>query len=160
VADFRTYTENNADYDGNGFVDGVAEEIGGFDLDPDTGAPLDGLMGALKTALEDEGFLYNANSYPYFFKADGSSTTPSDWTNENLAAAFNLNMVLKTVKQFSTLPGGGFEGGTNIHNPPYTVQILVDSLESLGAATAGQLANRPAGADPARNYGANQLSLP
>ncbi len=110
--------------------------------------------------MVNRGFLYNANSYPYFFKADGSSTTPSDWTNENLAAAFNLNMVFKTVKQFSTLPAGGFKGGTNVHNPPYTVQILVDSLESLSAATAGQLANRPVGTDPARDYGANQLSLP
>ncbi len=159
VADFRTFTQSNLDYDGNGFVDGVAEEIGGFDLDAN-GAPLDGLLGALKTALEDEGFLYNANRYPYFFKADGSSTTPSDWTNENLAAAFNLNMVVKTVKQFSPLPGGGFKGGTNIHNPPYTIQVLVDSLESLGDATQVQLDNRPVGTDPARNYGANQLVLP
>jgi hypothetical protein len=162
VADFRTFRQNNLDYDGNGFVDGVAEEIGGFALDAD-GAPTDGLLGALVAAIESappNGFLYLPNRYPYFFKTDGSSTTPDDWTNENLAAAFNLNMVFKTVKQFSPLPGGGFEGGINIHNPPYTVQILVDSLESLGAATGGQLANRPAGTDSARNYGANQLSLP
>jgi len=159
VTDFRTFNPNNADYDGDGTADGVAEEIGGFGLDAN-GAPLDGLLGTLHAAMVSRGFLYNANRYPYFFKADGSPTTPSDWTNENLAAAFNLNMVVKTVKEFSTLPTGGFEGGTNIHNPPYTVQILVDSLQSLGAATAGQLANRPAGTDPARNYGDNQLSLP
>jgi hypothetical protein len=119
---------------GDGTVDGVAEEIGGFVLDGND-APTDGLLGALHTALVAEGFLYNAARYPYFFRADGSSTTPDDWTNENLAAAFNLNMVFKTVKQFSPLAGGGFEGGTNIHNPFYTVQILVDSLESLGAAS-------------------------
>jgi hypothetical protein len=158
VTDFRTFTHNNADYDGDGTVDGVAEEIGGFALDAN-GAPLDGLLGALHAEMVNRGFLYNATRYPYFFKADGSSTTPADWTNEHLAAAYNLNMVFKTVKQFSPLPGGGFEGGINVHNPSYTVQILVDSLESLGAATAGQLANRPAGTDPARNYGANQLSL-
>ncbi len=159
VTDFRTFNPNDADYDGDGTVNGVAEEIGGFALDAN-GSPLDGLLGALHAEMVNRGFLYNANSYPYFFKADGSSTTPSDWTNENLAAAFNLNMVFKTVKQFSTLPGGGFEGGINVHNPPYTVQILVDSLESLGAATAGQLANRPTGTDPARDYGADQLGLP
>ena len=159
VTDFRTFNPNGADYDGDGIVDGVAQEIGGFVLNAN-GAPTDGLLGALHAAMVSRGFLYNANSYPYFFKADGSPTTPDDWTNENLAAAFNLNMVFKTVKQFSPLPAGGFEGGTNVHNPPYTVQILVDSLQSLGAATAGQLVNRPAGTDPARNYGANQLSLP
>ena len=169
VTDFRTFNANDADYDGNGFVDGAAEEIGGFDLNPDTGAPLDGLLGALTAVIEDRGFLYNPNRYPYFFKTDGSSTTPSDWTNENLAAAFNLNMVFKTVKQFSPLPAGGFEGGTNIHNPPYTVQILVDSLQSLDNAddvlgpvrVTTIVANRPQeGTDPARDYGANQLSLP
>jgi hypothetical protein len=159
VADFRTFNPNDMDYDGDGAVNGVAAEIGGFDLDAN-GAPLDGLLGDLHAALVAEGFLYNATRYPYFFKADGSSTTPSDWTNENLAAAFNLNMAFKTVKQFSPLAGGGFEGGTNIHNPPYTVQMLVDSLESLGAATAAQLASRPAGTGAATNYGANQLSLP
>lgn len=156
---FRTFSPKRVDYDGDGLVEGVAEEIGGFDLDAN-GAPLDGLLGALHAAMVNRGFLYNANSYPYFFKADGSSTTPSDWTNENLAAAFNLNMMFKTVKQFSPLPSGGFVGGTNIHNPPYTVQLLVDSLESLGVATELQLTNRPVGLDPARDYGANQLSLP
>ncbi len=159
VTDFRTFNPNDADYDGDGRVDGVAQEIGGFVLNAN-GAPTDGLLGALTTAIENQGFLYNANQYPYFFKPDGSPTTPSDWTNVNLAAGFNLNMIFKTVKQFSPLPAGGFEGGTNVHNPPYTIQVLIDSLESLGVATAGQLANRPVGTDPARDYGANQLSLP
>jgi len=166
VTDFRTFTLNSVDYDGDGTVEGVADEIGGFVLDSN-GALEDGLLGALHTALKNAGFLYNANSYPYFFKADGSSTTPDDWTNENLAAAFNLNMLVKTVKQFSTLAAGGFKGGVNVHNPYYSVQLLVDSLESLneagvdvGANFATQLANRPAGTSAATDYGSNQLSLP
>lgn len=69
-------------------------------------------------------------------------------------------MLVKTVKQFSPLPAGGFEGGINVHNPYYTIQLLVDSLQFLGAATPTQLANRPVGTSLARNYGANQLSLP
>jgi hypothetical protein len=165
VTDFRTFTLNSVDYDGDGTAEGFAEELGGFVLDSNS-APEDGLLGALHTGLKNAGFLYNANRYPYFFKADGSSTTPSDWTNVNLAAAFNLNMLVKTVKQFSAVgTTGNFKGGTNTHNPYYSVQLLVDSLESIGAATATQLANRPnnpvAVADEAaRSYGANQLSLP
>lgn len=167
VTAFEDFTFNGVDYDDDGVVEGVAQEIGGFNLDPDTGAPLDGLLTAVKVAIETpsiyspNGFKYIPNSYPYFFKVDGVTRPDStDWTDESLAAAFNLNMLFKTVKQFSPLPGGGFEGGVNIHNPYYTIQLLVDSLESLGVATANQLSRRPGGASPATIYGANQLSLP
>ena len=162
VTALEDFTLTGVDYDGDGVVEGVAQEIGGFVLNAN-GAPTDGLIGALVAAIESAppaGFLYYPNTYPYFFKVDGSQTTPDDWTNVNLAAAFNLNMLVKTVKQFSPLPGGGFEGGINIHNPYYKIQLLVDSLQSLGAATPTQLTNRPVGTSPARNYGANQLSLP
>ncbi|MFB0508757.1 MAG: hypothetical protein ACETWT_18710, partial [Thermodesulfobacteriota bacterium] len=64
-----------------------------------------------------------------------------------------------------------FKGAVNIHNPYYTIQLLVDSLKDLEATArtvlpAPQvdliLANRPSFPtdDPARNYGANQLTLP
>jgi hypothetical protein len=167
------FIPNGVDYDGDTVVEGVAREIGGINLDPVTGAPIDGLLGALVVTIESappNGFKYIPTSYPYFFKTDGVTRPDSaDWTNTSLAAAFNLNMLFKTVKQDSPLPAGGFKGAVNVHNPYYTIQLLVDSLESLeatarsvlpGTQVDAILANRPAGTSPATIYGANQLNLP
>jgi hypothetical protein len=168
VTNFQTFNPFNVDYDGDGVVQGVAQEIGGLVLNV-RGAPTDGLLGDLVAVMEARGFQYNPNSYPYFFKSTGAATTPSDWTNLNLAAAFNLNMLVKTVYQFSPLAAGGFKGGVDIHNPFYEVQILDDSLQSLEPTTStvlgvarfnSILANRPVGTSPATVYGAKQLTLP
>ncbi|NIS60988.1 MAG: hypothetical protein GTO13_09890 [Proteobacteria bacterium] len=176
VTAFESFTINNVDHDGDGTIAGVAEEIGGINLDPVTGAPIDGLLGALVVTIENappNGFKYLPTSYPYFFRVDGvTRPTSGDWTDVTLAVAFNLNMLFKTVKQDSPLPGGGFKGAVNVHNPYYTIQLLVDSLESLEATARSVLpetqvdlilANRPSFPtdDPARDYGSpDQLSLP
>ena len=76
--------------------------------------------------------VYAPESYPYFFADLNANGTPDgdevgypnrygSWTPRLLKAAYNYQFVAK-------------DPGIYAHNPTYAVQILIDSLESLGEA--------------------------
>ena len=116
------------DYDGDGADEGVYGEV-------------DTLRAALYAEVqkyaEAKGtpIVYDAGSYPYFFvdkdkdgKADvndtGAKISYNAWTPNLLKAAYNYQLSVK-------------DPGTFAHNPKYTVQILIDSIEVLGGNVKG-----------------------
>jgi hypothetical protein len=136
IADFEEI-QASADYDGDGQVKTVYEEIGIITprAAPDVGSDGTGLFGQLVAALEAQGIFYNADSYPYFFMADGGQYRL--WTSNQLTAAFNLSWAYKAGSC------------VYFHNSKYVVQILLDSLTALGGAPTGV---RPAGTRNATDY--------
>lgn len=113
------------DYDGDGNIsEGMAEEIKSLQ---------DTLYIALqKYASEIAGtdIVYNSQTAPYFFVDLNRNGLGEDeeinitnryasWTPRLLKAAYNYH--------YSILDFGGF-----VHNPHYIIQLLYDSLESLG----------------------------
>lgn len=114
------------DYDGDGDTnEGVGEEIKSLQ---------DYLYIALQEyASENTGssIVYSSETAPYFFKdlnengiAEGDETNLTNrytgWTPRLLKAAYNFH--------YAVMDSGGFA-----HHPKYIIQILYDSLESLGA---------------------------
>lgn len=136
------------DYDGDGTVEGVAQEI-------------TGLENLLITLLDNNGITYSDTAYPYFF-IKGTASSYSAWTRPQLKAAFNMQYVIKG------LPSGISQiGAPNrtaaVHNYRYIIQLLMDSYESLYNNTTGAsglgiptpaalIANRPTGSRDATNY--------
>jgi len=113
------------DFDGDGNVtEGLAKEIATLRED---------LYAALQAYASDvagAGIVYDAHSYPYFFtdlngngKADADEVSRSNgyaaWTPRLLQAAYNY--------QYATKDPGAFA-----HNGKYMIQVLYDSIESLG----------------------------
>ena len=114
------------DYDGNGNIsEGIAEEIKSLQ---------DYLYIALqKYASETAGsdIVYTSETAPYFFVDLNRSKVAEDeetnltnrytsWTPRLLKAAYNYHYTIRD--------SGGFA-----HHPKYIIQLLYDSLESLGA---------------------------
>jgi uncharacterized CHY-type Zn-finger protein len=134
-----------ADYDGDGVVEGIPQEI-------------EGLESILISLLDNNGITYNDTAYPYFF-IKGSASAFTAWTLPTLKAAFNLQYVIKG------LPSGASQIGqpnpsAATHNHRYNIQLLVDSYTDLYNNTAspnpalpppGALV-RPAGTRAATNY--------
>jgi len=122
----------SADYDGDGTVETVFNEIG--ELTPD-GSSGTGLFGQLISALNAKGIFYNPNSYPYFFTAAGGQFKA--FTTHTLSASFNL--------------AWSYKSGSCVyyHNAKYVVQILQDSLRALGVTPTGF---RPQGDRNATDY--------
>ena len=121
----RAIRSSPQDYDGDGIVEeGLSEEI-------------DTIREALYAAIQtyatnvaDTAIVYDARRYPYFFiDLNGNGSADSDevtvanryaaWTPRLLRAAYNY--------QYSIKDPGAFA-----HNGQYILQILYDSLESLG----------------------------
>ena len=110
------------DFDGDGDADeGLAGEI-------ETMA--DALYAAMQSAAGD--IVYDSHAYPYFFtdlNGDGVPTPDeanfgnryANWTPELMRVAFNFQAAQK-------------DPGAYAHNGKYVIQVLYDSLESLGAA--------------------------
>ncbi len=117
------------DYDGDGNVtEPIADEIATL---------RDTLYAAIQdyaTSTIGTGIVYNTNAYPYFFvdtNGDGAADPDevnSDnryvtWTPKLLRAAYNYQYSIK-------------DPGVFAHNPRYILQILYDSIESVGGAEA------------------------
>jgi hypothetical protein len=99
------------DYDGDGdTTEGIVGEI-------ETMREL--LYAALQAYGEDKGtpIVYNAARYPYFFDNEGKGF--ASWTPSLLRAAYNYQVALKDP--------GGFA-----HNAKYILQLLYDSIASIG----------------------------
>jgi serine/threonine protein kinase len=117
-----------------------------YDGDGDTKEGINGEIATMREALytmiqfyaeaRAEPIFYDPGIYPFFFtdtnrngQADQDETTSSNryatWTPRLLRAAYNL--------QYATKDPGAFA-----HNARYTIQILYDSLQDLGANMGGK----------------------
>ncbi len=123
----RAIRTRETDVDGDGdTAEGVAGEIATLQ---------DRLLAAIGTyadAVAGKPIVYAADRYPYFFvdtdrsgTADATETALPNrynaWTPRLLQAAYNFQFVEK-------------DPGAYAHNPGYTMQLLIDSLQSLGEA--------------------------
>lgn len=120
----RDIRMSNADADGDGNAsEGIAGEIA--TLHDRLGAAI----GTYAAAVAGQPIAYAADAYPYFFvdrNSDGTAAADEavfpnrydSWTPRLLRAAYNYQFVSK-------------DPGAYAHNPRYTIQLLVDSLESL-----------------------------
>ena len=87
----------------------------------------DGLYAAMQAYTTAQGIdlvVYNPGRYPYFF--NGAEESYGTWTPNLLQAAYNY--------QYATKDPGGFA-----HNPAYVMQLLIDSIESLGGDVSGYI---------------------
>lgn len=124
--DPRAVRVSTVDHDGDGdLAEGIAAEVGTLHA---------ALLAAIQARARDVigvPVAYAPASYPYFFNdTDGDGVAGEaeavrdnafrSWTPRLLAAAYNYQFVAKDP--------GGFA-----HNPRYLMQILIDSLEDLGA---------------------------
>lgn len=139
------------DYDSDGTLEGIAQEIEGLETE-------------LIALLLSNGIEYDDNAYPYFFiaglphvRANGFTA----WILPTLKAAFNLQYVIKGLP--SAAPAsqiGQPNPSAAAHNFRYTIQILRDSYDDLWTnAPAGRGVNpdrsgqpRPTGTRPATDY--------
>ncbi len=124
------------DYNGNGDVkEPIAAEVATFQTD------LLAKIYAYASKTAGKAIVYNANSYPYWFndlnnngKADPeevkSDNAFKSWTPNLLRAAYNY--------QFSIKDPGAFA-----HNADYIIQVLYDSIESVGGKDAVAKYTRP-----------------
>lgn len=132
VEDLRNIRYNFDDWDG----DGDDEEGMAYEID----TLVEELYVALQAyALETTGtgIAYDAHSYPYFFTdtnengvADPDEAVGSNgfnsWTPRLLRGAYNFQYASK-------------DPGSYVHNGPYIVQVLHDSLEDLGVDVSEKL---------------------
>ncbi len=124
VEDIRDIRTRHADFDGDGDISaGVHAEIIGLQ---------DRLYDAIRTYAADVAgvpIVYFPGRFPYYFNdpdGDGAITPEEaifpnryrNWTPRLLQAAYNYQVAKKDA--------GGY-----VHNPPYLLQLLHDSLESL-----------------------------
>ena len=124
-ADLRDIRQSTVDYDGDGNVTApIAAEIAVFH---------DALYDAIKAYAADvvgQPIVYGKGRFPYFFNdtnangiADPDEVNPGNryasWTPRLLQAAYNYQFVMK-------------DPGAYTHNARYALQLLYDSLESLG----------------------------
>ncbi len=112
IPDFDTYRlpSNTLDYDGDGILAGIHDELAGLKTD-------------LIHLMASKGIYYNPATYPYFHKvstmaSQTGSTGYSNWTQSQLKAAFNLNTFYK-------------EPGAFAHNGKYAAEILIDSIADM-----------------------------
>lgn len=109
----NTFNFPVADYDGDGVIEGVQDEV-------------QGLLNKLTTLLPPSG--YQAN--PAKYVADGKVKTPStqtNWPAKFLQAAYNYQFVSN-------------DGSKGIHNLAYTVGLLKASIANLtGVSSTGGL---------------------
>jgi uncharacterized CHY-type Zn-finger protein len=124
-ADYRSVNMSNIDYDGDGTVEPVFDEIEGMKV------ILEEALNKYSQAVVGVGFGFDFDNYPYAF-IDGNTDGEIDeseaifpnqyntFTPRMLKAAFNFMFVQK-------------EPAAYVHNPDYVLQLLFDSIEDLGA---------------------------
>jgi hypothetical protein len=124
----RNIRVSEDDFDGDGdATEGLAGEIETMN---------EALYAAIQAYAEStEGvdpIVYDGSSYPYFFNDAGERY--ATWTPTLVRATYNFQYVQKDPGNFA-------------HNGLYIIQVLYDTLNSLGADTSGM--TRPAAAAPA-----------
>jgi hypothetical protein len=143
-----TLFDPSNDYDGDGVLEGIPQEI-------------DGLSTQLIELMKSNGILYDDLTYPYFFKADDPTSSFTAWTLPTLKAAFNLSYVIKGLpSELNNSQIGKPNPSAATHNYRYNIEILRDSYDDLwlnspgGRGTNPDRRNqpRPEGFRPATNY--------
>lgn len=138
------------DYDGDGALEGIPQEI-------------EGLSSQVISLLASNGIEYDDLAYPYFFKPGLPHTNANAftaWTLPTLKAAFNLQFVIKGLPSSAVSQVGQPNPSAAAHNYRYNIQLLRDSYDDLWVnAPSGRGTNpdrraqaRPAGTRPATNY--------
>ncbi len=132
-ADYRSVSMSKVDYDGDGTVEPVFDEIEGMK------AILIEALGKYSIAVTGTGFGVNFDAYPYAFidtNQDGTideseGIFPNQYntfTPRMQRAAFNLMFAVK-------------EPAAYVHNADYVLQLMYDAIEDLselsGVTTAG-----------------------
>jgi len=126
-ADYRKVTMSKVDYDGDGAVEPVFDEIEGLK------AVLYDALNKYSQAVTDTGFGFKFDSYPYAFidtNKDGAIDESegifpnkyATFTPRMQKAAFNYMFVQK-------------EPAAYLHNAKYVLQLLFDSIEDLSAVS-------------------------
>ncbi len=124
-ADYRKVNMSKVDYDGDGTIEPVYDEIEGVK------AVLQEALNQYSQAVTDTGFGFNTDAYPYAFidtNKDGTidesegvfGNKYSTFTPRMLKAAFNYMFVQK-------------EPAAYLHNAKYVLQLMYDSIEDLSA---------------------------
>lgn len=123
--------DTTTDYDGDGSsTEPLVEEIETLK---------DTLYAAIQTYATEvalEPIMYDAHSYPYWFKASGGRY--ASFTPRLLMAAYNYQFIMKD-------PGG------YAHNGHYIIQLLYDGIADLGGDTTGLV--RPAAVNTSAECG-------
>ena len=98
------------------------------DLEANAATLLD-MIKAYAAEVADAPILYDGTRYPYFFadsngdgmidQSDGKAVAYTSWTPRSLRAAYNWKLVTA-------------DPGNYVHNPPYMLELLYDSIEDLG----------------------------
>jgi hypothetical protein len=129
--DLKLIRFSQIDFDGDGDVsEGLAGEIASMKA-----MLLEAIMDYAMDNPETDAIVYNPHGFPYFFidtnenrVADPDETNMGNryatWTPRLLRAAYNYQWVSK-------------DPGAYAHNPMYTMQILYDSLQDIGADVSG-----------------------
>lgn len=117
------------DYDGDGSTDEpIRDEIAAYQ---------DALYAAIQayaTNTVGTGIVYDSHSHPYWFTdTNGDGVTDADEVNgDNRFASWTPNLLRAAYNyQYSVKDPGVFA-----HNPDYILQVLYDSLESIGGPDA------------------------
>ena len=132
AAQYADIRSTKLDTDGDGDThEGIAAEIAALH------ARLGEAIGAYGRDVAGVPIVYDAHAFPYFFAdTNGDGLAGKDeaifpnryqsWTPRLLRAAYNYQFVAK-------------DGAAYIHNPHYAIQLLHDSLQSLGGKVAVDL---------------------
>ena len=127
MTDIRLDLGTAVDYDGDGDVtEGIANEIATMH---------EALYAAITAYAADTAatpIRYDAASYPYWFVDDGGEEAVryASWTPALLRAAYNYQYVAKDPGAFT-------------HNGDFIMQVLYDSIESMGGPDAVAGMTRP-----------------
>jgi hypothetical protein len=129
AAEFTAIRTTPGDLDGDGdAAEGIAFEISTLQ------ERLGQAMQLYAAEVAKAPIVHSADAYPYFFNdtdgdgklGEGEAAFPNryqSWTPRLVRAAYNYQYVAKDTGAFT-------------HNPHYAVQLLYDSLESLGQAVS------------------------
>jgi hypothetical protein len=115
---------DTTDYDGNGKVEGLGVEVSNMN------AKLYAAIQAYAKDVLKKPIIYSPDAYPYFFNdTNGNGQLDPDeanaknayatWSPRLLEAAYNYHYVIK-------------DPGAFVHNGPYVMQVLYDSIQDLG----------------------------
>lgn len=122
--------DSKTDFDGDGNIfEGIGGEVGGLH------SLLYKAIQAYAKTIAKKPIGYDAHAYPYFFNdSNGNGVIDKEeanrknsfkgWTPRLLRAAYNYQFVAK-------------DPGAYAHNGPYTIQLLVDSLNDLAKKVPG-----------------------
>jgi hypothetical protein len=130
LSTIRAPSSTGVDFDGDEDVEeGIAGELATME------SQLFEAIQIYAAETAESGIVYDAHTYPYFFvDSNGNGETDADeanfgnqfssWTPDLLRAAYNFQWVAKDPGAFA-------------HNGKYMMQVLYDSLESMGADVSG-----------------------